>query len=134
MTLTRRQFNKSILVGILTAALAPKQIPELLAAPPPAVPKVVEGFMIDTTTKTIRYVGGKDKYFTVLEFHRWISDLFDEVDMMTEPVPTIRWDDQVVRMNGGWRITADTAMHLYDGSIIDKEHEEIWTSNSVIGE
>jgi hypothetical protein len=125
MALTRREFNKKLLFGLLAAAAAPKLIPEIIERASTPLPV----WKIDTISKTISYVGKSDEpAFTVLEFHRYLSRLMDQPEMMDLEVPTERITDNMVNLVNGWRIDATAAEHITDGSIVDMENNNIWTS------
>ncbi len=85
-----------------------------------------------------RYIGdahgGADPgYFTVLELHRRLQDLADDavasgddlVDI-TSDTPSDRSTDNIVTLINGFNIDDTLAEHLYDGSVIQTNGDEIY--------
>lgn len=85
----------------------------------------------------IRYIGGDHSasptYATVIEFHRWLQGLADdavasgddELDI-TNTDPSRRSTDNIITLINGYNITDAEAEHLYDGSIIQADGDEIY--------
>ena len=88
----------------------------------------------------IRYVGGDHdgtggtpSYATVIEFHRWLQGLADdavaagddELDI-TSLNPSARSTDNIITLINNYNIDATAAEHLYDGSIIQNDGEDIY--------
>lgn len=93
---------------------------------------------ITRATKVIAYIGddhsgGSPSYATVIEFHRWLQDLADdavasgddELDI-TNIDPSRRSTDNIVTLINGYTIGDTEAEHLYDGSIIYDDGDEIY--------
>ena len=99
---------------------------------------------IDRSTKKIAYVGddhggAAPTYATVIEFHRWLQSLADdpyaipassdELDI-TNTDPSRRSTDNIITLINGYTIdetqTSPTSEHLYDGSIIQNDGDDIW--------
>lgn len=93
---------------------------------------------VNRTTKDIRYIGddhggAAPSYATVFEFHRWLQALADdsvssgddELDM-TDTYPSNRQTDNIVQLLGNYNIDDTAAEHLYDGSIIQNNGDEIY--------
>jgi hypothetical protein len=94
---------------------------------------------VDSDTGNIRYVGddhfeASPSYATVIEFHRWLQELADDPQaaQVTDEIyismlnPSQRSTDNIITLINGYNIDADAAEHLYDGSIIQSEGDEIW--------
>ncbi len=102
------------------------------------MPIVPSDWSVDRSTGNVRY-GGDDhggaspSYATVIEFHRWLSDLADdatsvgddEVDI-TDDSPSDRSTDNIITLLGSYNIDDNAAEHLYDGSIIQTSGAEIY--------
>ena len=80
----------------------------------------------------ITHVSGSTNY-TVLAFHRWLQDLADDAaasgdDNMdiTESTPSDRSTDNIITLLSPYNIDDDAAENLYDGSIIQKDGDEIY--------
>jgi len=80
----------------------------------------------------ITHVSGSTNY-TVLAFHRWLQDLADDAaasgdDNMdiTESTPSDRATDNLVTLLLPYNIDDDAAENLYDGSIVQKNGDEIY--------
>lgn len=93
---------------------------------------------VDRATGDIRYIGddhheAAPSYATVIEFHRWLQSLADdavatgddELDI-TNTDPSRRSTDNIVTLINGYNITDTEAEHLYDGSIIYDDGDEIY--------
>lgn len=73
--------------------------------------------------KNIRHVAGTDTY-TVIEFHRYLQDLADNPDVVSDDLisivsesPSERSTDNIITLLNGYNIDDDAAKYLYDGSI-----------------
>jgi hypothetical protein len=85
---------------------------------------------VDEATKNVRYIGpahggGGPSYATVIEFHRWLSDLADDATFVgndeldiTKTTPSERSTDNIITLINSYNIDDPTSEHLYDGSII----------------
>lgn len=92
---------------------------------------------IDRATKVIAYTGGdhgsSPTYATVIDFHRWLQDLADddvavgddELDI-TNLDPSRRSTDNIITLINGYTIGDTEAEHLFDGSIIYADGDEIY--------
>lgn len=95
---------------------------------------------VDSATKNIRYIGGDHdgtggtpSYATVIEAHRawqgladdptWTGD--DEI-AISELNPSKRSTDNIITLVNGYNIDAEASEHLYDGSIIQTDGDEIY--------
>ncbi len=88
--------------------------------------------------KNIRYIGdvhggASPGYYTVLELHRWLQDLADNAtetgdDFMSiiRQNPSERSTDNIITLLNGFNIDDEAAEHLYDGSIIQANGDEIY--------
>ena len=105
---------------------------------------VAADWTIDRTTKKIAYVGADHSgvtpsYATVIELHRWLQSLADdpyadpassdELDI-TNTDPSRRSTDNIITLINGYTLetTGNTPAyeHLYDGSIIQNNGDDIW--------
>ena len=80
----------------------------------------------------IRYTGSGDNY-TVIAFHRFLQDLADNASSagddlldITDDTPSERSTDNIITLYEPYNIDDDLAQHLYDGSIIQKNGDEIY--------
>jgi len=87
----------------------------------------------------IRAVAGTANY-TVLELHRWLQDLADDAqassdDFMdiTVSTPSERATDNIITLNPPFNIDDLTAQRLYDGSITQKNGDEIYAGLVCVG-
>jgi len=94
---------------------------------------------IDNITGRISYVGDdhhetSPSYATVIQLHRWLGQLSDDQapadtsDKMYIPIPKAsdRSTDNIITLVNGFYITAAETQHLYDGSIIQNNGDDIW--------
>lgn len=92
---------------------------------------------VTRATKVIAYTGGdhdsSPTYATVIQFHRWLQDLADdavasgddELDI-TNTDPSRRSTDNIITLINGYTIGDTEAEHLYDGSIIYDDGDEVY--------
>lgn len=93
---------------------------------------------IDRATKVISYIGddhheAAPSYATVIEFHRWLQGLADdavatgddELDI-TNTDPSRRSTDNIITLINGYTIGDTEAEHLYDGSIIQNDGDDVY--------
>jgi len=93
---------------------------------------------IDRSNGDIRYVGddhsgSSPSYATVLELYRWLQELADdaiasgddELDITNEN-PGARSTDNIITLLGSYNIDANASEHLYDGSIIQNDGDDIY--------
>lgn len=93
---------------------------------------------VDRATGNIRYIGddhggASPSYATVIEFHRWLQGLADdlvssgddELDI-TDENPSARSTDNIITLLGNYNIDANAAEHLYDGSISQNGGADIY--------
>ena len=80
----------------------------------------------------IRYTGASDNY-TVIELHRWLGDLMDDAQAsgddildITDATASERSTDNIITLNAPYNIDDAAAEHLYDGSIIQNNGDEIY--------
>jgi hypothetical protein len=95
-------------------------------------------------TKNIRYIGAAhgvagSGYYTVLEMHRWLQDLADDVsatgdDFMdiTRETPSDKSFDTIINLINGFNIDDTAAEHLYGGSIIQGGGAEIYDGVQIV--
>lgn len=88
--------------------------------------------------KDIRYIGAAHGvsgagYYTVIEFHRWLSDLADDASSagddnldITKDTPSDRSTDNIITLLNGYNIDQTASEHLYNGSIIQAGGAEIF--------
>lgn len=100
---------------------------------------VAADWTIDRQTGNIRYVGddhneASPSYATVIEFHRALQALADnasstgnddELDI-TDNTPSDRSTDNIVTLNAPYNIDDASSEHLYDGSIIQNNLDDIY--------
>jgi len=98
---------------------------------------IADDFKIETNGD-IRYIGADHGqagagYYTVLEFHRWLQDLADDASAsgddlldITDDTPSDRSTDNIITLFDPYNIDDATAEHLYDGSIIQDDGDEIY--------
>ena len=107
---------------------------------------VAADWEVTRSTGNIRYIGdahdtGTPSYATVIQFHRWLSDLADdavsvgddEVDI-TDDTPSDRSTDNIITLLGSYNIDQTAAEHLYDGSISQDSGNDIWAGLVVVGD
>ena len=93
---------------------------------------------VTRTSGNIRYIGdahngASPSYATVIDFHRWLQELADdavatgddELDI-TNTDPSRRSTDNIITLINDYNITTTEAEHLYDGSIIYGDGDEIY--------
>ena len=93
---------------------------------------------INRTTGDVRYIGddhggASPSYATVIEAHRAWQDFADnltssgddELDM-TDTNPSARSTDNIIQLLGIYNIDNVSSEHLYDGSIIQNNGDDIW--------
>lgn len=80
----------------------------------------------------IRYTGSGSNY-TVIAFHRWLGDLMDDAQAagndlldITGATAAERSTDNIITLNSPFNIDDTAAQHLYDGSIIQTNGDEIY--------
>lgn len=102
---------------------------------------MIEDDFYVTNDKVVKHVEGKTDTYTVLELHRFLSDLADRaVDFnsnspdkcgldITDPAPSIRKNDYIIELVNSYHLDEETAKFLKAGSIIQHVGEcmEIWT-------
>lgn len=100
---------------------------------------IAADFSVDRATKNIRHVSGTATY-SVDQLHRWLQDLADDAaasgdDMLdiTDPVPSERSTANIITLVNGYNIDDTAAQYLYNGSITQKNGDEIYAGIMVIG-
>jgi len=99
---------------------------------------VASDWTVNRSTKVIAYIGndhggGAPSYATVIQLHRWLQDLADdavssgddELDI-TNNDPSRRSTDNIITLINGYTIGDTESEHLYDGSIIYADGDEIY--------
>lgn len=106
---------------------------------------VATDWEITRSTGNIRYVGADHdgtigdngsttpSYSTVIDFHRWLQGLADdavasgddELDI-TNTNPSSRSTDNIITLINGYNIDDTASEHLYDGSIIQNDSDDIY--------
>ena len=102
-------------------------------------------FSIDKDTRVIDYTGSAHEadnagYHKVIDFHRWLGDLSDDTSATGNDVMSIVYQqpsdrqgiDNIIQMTNGYTITQAAAEHLYDGSIIQNDGDDIWDAIVVL--
>jgi len=92
---------------------------------------VLTDWTITRSTGDIRYtgdghLGAAPSYATVIEFHRFLSDLADDASSgtsddqhdITDDTSSDRSTDNIITLLGAYNIDDTSSQHLYDGSII----------------
>ena len=129
----RREFLKY--TGIAAAAAAaPITLADIETGD---VPTVVDDWAIHANGD-IRYIGTSDRNYTVLELHRYLQNLADDIPSdgmmdITWETPSLRCTDQIVELTGDWNIDDNAAEHLYGGSISQNDGNDIYASLLVLG-
>ncbi|MFA4871628.1 MAG: hypothetical protein WC610_01005 [Patescibacteria group bacterium] len=84
------------------------------------------------TNGDIRYTGTTTNN-TVIEFHRWLGDLMDDAlatgnDLLdiTDATASERSTDNIITLKAPFNIDNTVAQHLFDGSIIQTNGDEIY--------
>ena len=89
-------------------------------------------------SKNIRYTGAAHGasgagYYSVIAFHRFLSDLADDTSYsgddaldITKDTPSDRSTDNIITLLNSYNIDQTMAEHLYGGSIIQANGDEIW--------
>lgn len=95
---------------------------------------------VTRSTGNIRYIGGDHdgtggtpSYATVIDFHRWLQSLADdavatgddELDI-TNLDPSARSTDNIITLKNGYNIDDASSEHIYDGSIIQNNGDDIY--------
>jgi len=95
------------------------------------MPIVAADWTVTRSTKVIDYIGdahggAAPSYATVLELHRWLSDLADDPSstgddqlQATDLLPSDRQTDRYIRLINGYTLTTTAVEHLYGGSIVE---------------
>ena len=72
-------------------------------------------------------------YATVIQFHRWLQDLADDAEFsgddqvdITVLTPSDRSTDNIITLINGFNIDNTASEHLYDGSIIQNNGDDIY--------
>jgi len=80
----------------------------------------------------IRYTGTTTNN-TVIEFHRWLGDKMDDAQAVgndildiTDATASERSTDNIITLNSPYNIDDTVAQHLFDGSIVQKNGDEIY--------
>ena len=79
-------------------------------------------------------------YYTVIAFHRWLQDLADDAEFAGDDIMDIvqltpsdrQGIDNIIALQNGYTITQEAVEHLYDGSIIMNDGDDIWDSVVVL--
>jgi len=100
---------------------------------------VAADWTVDNITGEIDYIGhdhngASPSYATVIELHRWLGQLADDQapadtsDKMYIPIPkaSVRSTDNIITMVNGFYVTDTGIEHLYDGSIIQNDGDDIF--------
>lgn len=79
-----------------------------------------DDFSIDCNWN-IRHIKG-DTYYKVIELHRYLTELSEgwehEFLDLTSPLPSIRYDNNLIELLNGFNIDDETAEYFYAGTII----------------
>ncbi len=100
---------------------------------------IAADWTVDRQTGNIRYTGAahngvSPSYATVIEAHRAWAALADDASStgsndeldITDNTPSDRSTDNIITLNSPYNIDATAAEHLYDGSIIQNNGDEIY--------
>jgi len=86
----------------------------------------------------IRHVANSNHY-TVIELHRWLGDLMDDAaaagdDILdiTDATASERSTDNIITLKSPFNIDDTAAQYLYDGSIVQKNGDEIYDGLVII--
>ena len=116
MKLTRRNFLR---IGAVIPFL--HAIPAIAKQP---VDKIIyeDDFLYNHTKKTIEYVGvANDNKIHILDFYEKVKKHFENEMELTSPIQIQIISSNLVKLENGWKITDDTAEHLYNGSLIQED-------------
>lgn len=90
-------------------------------------------------TGDIRHVSGSTTY-TVLAFHRWLQDLADDAQAVsddfldiTDSTPSERSTDNIIELKAPYNIDDTAAQYLYDGSITQAGGDTLYSGLVVVG-
>ena len=120
----RRRFIKALGALTVTYAVPPNLVANFTSLTELA-PEATQ-LTIDLATKTIK-INPEHSGMTVLQFHRYLMDLWDEPEMMDQEIPSSRMTDQHFRMENGWSLTHDSMYHLRDGSLVQGDMDGDFT-------
>lgn len=88
----------------------------------------------------IRWTGGATPNYTVLELHRFLSDLADDAQAsgndlvdITSSTPSVRSTDNIITLNSPYNIDDTMAEHLYAGSITQAGGDTVYSGLRVLG-
>ena len=100
---------------------------------------MVDGdWTITRSTGDIRYTGDghggtAPSYATVIQFHRWLQDFADDASFtgddeldIIDKSPSDRSTDNIITLRSGFNITAADSQHLFDGSIIQSNGDDVF--------
>src|SRR5512134_1775766 len=86
----------------------------------------------------IRHVSGSTNY-TVIQLHRWLGDLMDDAQAsgndlldITDATASERATDNLITLKAPYNVDDDAIQYLYDGSIVQKNGDEIYDGIVVI--
>jgi hypothetical protein len=87
----------------------------------------------------IRHTGGATTHYTVIQLHRWLGDLMDDAQAsgddtldITDATASERATDNLITLKSPYNIDDATAQYFYDGSIVQKNGDEIYDGLIVI--
>jgi hypothetical protein len=104
---------------------------------------IVDDFEVQND-KDVRYIGAAHEasgagYYTVLEFHQWLQGLADDAsasgdDFMdiTRDTPTDKSYETIITLINGYNIDDTASEHLYQGSIIQDDGDEIYDGITIL--
>ena len=134
--MNRRQFLMGTAALFAAPAIVKAENLMKIVAPENRIAKIIPGnWMFDG--KTIKYIGPRDGYCTVVELHRWLQDQADQppgdnlLDI-TDPTPSTRFTDHIIRLENGWHVEQKGIQHLHDGSLIQTVNGEEQIYDGVI--
>lgn len=93
---------------------------------------------IITKDGNIKFNGDEDTKYTVLEFHRHLQDLANDMPTENSVIdiissnPSIRYTDECIELMDSYKINGSTAVHLTDGTITQEDGKVVYGSKFVI--
>jgi hypothetical protein len=105
---------------------------------------VASDWSITRSNGNIRYIGddhegSSPSYATVLELHRALQDFADDASYLnddeldiTDPNPSDKSFDTIINLINGHNIDDASSEHLYDGSIIQADGDEIYDGLQIL--
>lgn len=131
MDVSRRKFFAMMAAGAVVTAEGLWMPGQKLISIPRRVRTIADDFEI-YYNGDIRYVGGFDKSYSVLDFYEFLMDWSDRPEnLVRTDRPAFRATDELITLTDGYNIDANAARHLRDGMIV--QENGTWASRYAIG-